>query len=64
MLDLARAARTGSRPLASGDLGLHVLDTLIAIDEAVATRATVPVQSRIDPIPLLAEDFDPFVSTL
>ena len=64
VLDLARAARTGGRPLASGTLGLHVLDTLIAIDEAVATRATVPVQSRIDPIPLLAEDFDPFVSTL
>src|SRR6185312_7322710 len=31
VLDLARAARTGGQPLASGELGLHVLDTMVAI---------------------------------
>ncbi|OYO17036.1 oxidoreductase [Enemella evansiae] len=64
VLDLARAVRTGDRPLASGALGLHVLDTLIAIDEAMATRSTVPVQSRIEPVPPVAENFDPFAATL
>ena len=33
VLDLARASRTGGTPLASGRLGFHVLDTLVAIDE-------------------------------
>ena len=64
VLDLARAARTGGRPLASGELGLHVLDTMVAIDEAITQAQVVPVQSRVAPIPLVAEEFDPFVATL
>ena len=64
VLDLARASRTGGRPLASGDLGYHVLDTLVAIDEAVAERRVVPVESRVDRVPLVADDFDPFERTL
>jgi predicted dehydrogenase len=64
ILDLARAARTGGRPLASGELGYHVLDTLVAIDSAIAEDRTVPVESRVDRIPLVAEDFDPFEATL
>jgi len=64
VLDLARASRTGGRPLASGDLGYHVLDTLVAIDEAVAERRVIPVESRVDRVPLVADDFDPFARTL
>jgi predicted dehydrogenase len=64
VLDLARAARTGARPLASGELGYHVLDTLVAIDDAMAEGRTVPVDSRVHPVPLVAEDFDPFAATL
>ncbi|HEY0240647.1 MAG TPA: Gfo/Idh/MocA family oxidoreductase [Friedmanniella sp.] len=64
VLDLARAARTGARPLASGDLGYHVLDTLVAIDEAVNQGAVVGVESRVERVPLVAESFDPFARTL
>jgi predicted dehydrogenase len=64
VLDLARAARTGGRPLASGDLAYHVLDTMVAIDESVTGGRVVGVESRVDRIPPVAEDFDPFERTL
>ena len=64
VLDLARAARTGGRPLASGELAYHVLDTMVAIDDALSHGHTVAVESRVHPVPLVAEDFDPFEPTL
>ena len=64
VLDLARAARTGRRPLASGDLGYHVLDTLVAIDESVHEGRVVDVESRVERVPAVAEDYDPFATTL
>jgi predicted dehydrogenase len=64
VLDMARSIRTGSRPLASGELAYHVLDTLMAIDEAVAAGRTVEISSSVDAIPLVAEDWDPFAATL
>jgi predicted dehydrogenase len=64
VLDLARAARTGGKPLASGELGFHVLDTLVAIDEALTENRTIAVHSRVDPVPLVADDLDPFTATL
>ena len=64
VLDLARAARAGGRPLASGELGFHVLDTMVAIDEAVTEGRVVPVESRVPDIPLVAESSDPFAATL
>ena len=64
VLDMARSIRSGSRPLASGDLGFHVLDALIAIDEAVESRRMVEVASRVDVVPLVPEDWDPFAATL
>lgn len=39
VLDMARAIRADRRPhIASGEPGYHVLDTLVAIDESIATR--------------------------
>ncbi|HYI60062.1 MAG TPA: Gfo/Idh/MocA family oxidoreductase [Microlunatus sp.] len=64
VLDLARAARTGASPLASGELGFHVLDTLVAIDEAITQDRVVHVDSRVDRVHLVADDFDPFAATL
>jgi len=64
VLDLARASRTGATLLASGELGFHVLDTLVAIDEALTQEQVVPVHSRIDRVPLVADDYDPFIATL
>ena len=45
-------------------LGFHVLDTLVAIDEAITEDRVVAVDSRVDRVPLVAEDFDPFAATL
>jgi predicted dehydrogenase len=64
VLDLARCIRSGAQPLASGALGYHVLDTLMAIDEAVTSGHTVEVGSTVDPVPLIADDWDPFAATL
>lgn len=64
VLDLARAARTGGRPLASGDLAYHVLDTMVAIDESVRDGQVVEVESRVERVPLVDEAFDPFAAIL
>ena len=50
--------------LASGELGLHVLDTRVAIAEAVTEGRTVAVDSRVAPVPLVSDDYDPFAATL
>ncbi len=41
-----------------------MLDTLIAIDEAITHDRVVTVDSRVDPVPLVGDDFDPFAATL
>jgi hypothetical protein len=41
-----------------------VLDTLLAIDEAIASSRTVEISSTVDAIPLVAENWDPFAATL
>jgi predicted dehydrogenase len=64
VLDMARSIRTGSLPLASGELGYHVLDSLLAIDEAVVSGQVVNITSTVDPVPLVPEDWDPFATTL
>jgi predicted dehydrogenase len=64
VLDLARAARTGRQPLASGELAYHVLDTMVAIDDAVVEDRTVAVESRVERVPPVPEDYDPFAATL
>ena len=64
VLDLARAARSGGKPVASGELAFHVLDTMIAIDDAIIEDRMVPVESRVGQVPLVADDFDPFQATL
>ena len=64
VLDLARCMRSGSPPLASGALGFHILDAMLAIEEAVTTGQTVDIRSTVDPVPLVAEDWDPFAATL
>ncbi len=64
VLDLARCIRSGSKPLASGALGFHILDTMMAIEEAVTTGHTVDIHSTVDPVPLVADDWDPYATTL
>lgn len=64
VLDMARAIRTGGRHIATGDLGFHVLDMLVAIDEAVTSGETVRVRSTVGDIPFVPEDRDPYTATL
>ncbi|MEU9978045.1 Gfo/Idh/MocA family oxidoreductase [Streptomyces sp. NPDC051014] len=64
VLDMARAIRGGVPHIASGDLGYHVLDTMICVDESVTSGETVRVASTAGEIPLVPEDRDPFGATL
>ena len=64
VLDMARCIRTGGRPLASGALGYHVLDTMIGMDEAISGGRTVAITSSVDPVPMVDEAWDPYASTL
>jgi predicted dehydrogenase len=64
VLDMARSIRSDKRPLASGELAYHVLDIMVAIEEAIDSKSTVAVESTVEPIALLSEDWDPFEATL
>jgi predicted dehydrogenase len=63
-LDLARCIRGGGTPVASGELGYHILDTMVAIEESITSGRTVDVASTAAPVPLLPEDWDPYAATL
>jgi predicted dehydrogenase len=64
VLDMARAIRGGGSHIATGEVGYHVLDAMVAVEESVASRSFVDVTSTVEPIASLPEDFDPFASTL
>jgi predicted dehydrogenase len=63
-LDLARCIRGGGTPVASGELGYHVLDTMVAMDESMTSGQTVAVASSVAPVPLLPEGWNPYEATL
>ena len=64
VLELARAIRSEVPERASGDIAYHVLDVMLAIEESLASRHTVGVESRLRvPSPLPA-DWDPYARTL
>ena len=64
VLDMARHIRAGGLPIATGELGLHVLDTLIAVEESATRGEFVGIESTVAPVPSLPEEFDPFEATL
>ena len=64
VLDMARAISEGRPHIASGELGYHVLDTLLTTAESVTTGQSLAVTSTVSPVPLLPDDFDPFRATL
>jgi predicted dehydrogenase len=63
-LDMARHIRAGGSHVATGDLGLHVLDTLITVDESATRGEFLPVESTVQQVSALPEAFDPFEATL
>lgn len=64
VLDLARAIRGGVPHIASGELGYHVLDAMVSIEESVGSGRFVEVESTVADVPLVPEDRDPREATL
>lgn len=63
-LDMARAIRSGRPHRATGELGYHVLDTMICAQQSAAAGQFVDVESTVEPIEAVPVDFDPFARTL
>lgn len=64
LLDMARSIAAGRPHVATGEFGYHVLDTLLAIEEAAESRGFVTVESTLDEIGAIDADFDPYAATL
>jgi predicted dehydrogenase len=64
VLDLARSIRAGVPERASGALAYHVLDAMQSIEESMADRRPVVVQSTAEAPPTLPADWDPYARTV
>ena len=64
VLDMARAIRGGGKHIATGELGLHILDVLLSIEESAQSGSIVTIASTVGDIPLVDPDRDPFAATL
>jgi predicted dehydrogenase len=62
VVDMARAIRRGEPHRASGEMALHVLEMMTAIERSGSTAAFEPVESGFDVPAALAEDWDPYVA--
>ncbi|MEU6851621.1 Gfo/Idh/MocA family oxidoreductase [Actinacidiphila alni] len=63
VLEMARAIRAGQQPRASGELALHVLDVMLAIEESAGGGVPVPVESTAPPVPPIPPHWDPTTRT-
>jgi hypothetical protein len=61
---MARAIRGGHPHIATGEVGYHILDVLISIEEAITGAGTVTIDSTVAEIPLVPADRDPHAATL
>ena len=64
VLDMARAIRGGRSPRASGALGYHVLDVMVAIEESVASGKPRKVDSRAERPPVAPDDWTATAATV
>lgn len=64
VLDMARSIRAGVAHRASGELALHVLEVMAAVDESARTGEFVTLTSRAPRTEPLPEDWAPTASTL
>jgi len=64
VLDLARVLRHGGSLRAPGELGLHVLETMEAIERSAAAHAFEPVRSTFGLPAALEANWDPHARTL
>ncbi|MEE1617461.1 Gfo/Idh/MocA family protein [Brachybacterium sp. J153] len=63
-LEMARAIRAGRPHRLTGELAAHVLDVMIALDEATQTSGAVEITSSVEAPAPLEQDFDPAAKTL
>jgi predicted dehydrogenase len=63
-LTMARTIRGADLHIATGQVGYHVLDTMVSIEDSIERRAFVDVASTIPPTPALPADFDALSATL
>lgn len=64
LLEMVRAIAQDRPHIASGELGRHVLDVMLSAEESADSGQFVTVESSVDRVPALPEDFDPFARTL
>lgn len=64
LLEMARAIAADRPHIATGELGYHVLDTLLCVQESIEAEQFVEVESTVGAVPTLPDDFDPFAATL
>jgi predicted dehydrogenase len=64
VVDIARALRRGEAYRASGRLGLHVLDAMLASADSIDRRVFVSVGSCAPEVPALPEGWDPTARTV
>ena len=64
VLDMVRAIAEDRPHIASGGLGLHVLDILLSAQTSAADGRFVTVDSTVAPVPALPAHFDPHARTL
>jgi predicted dehydrogenase len=64
VVDMARCIRGGGTPIASGELGYHILDVMASMAESIESGRTVDMTSSVSPIPMLPEGWDPYVRTI
>ncbi len=62
-LDMARSIRAGTAHRASGELALHVLDTMEAVARSVTTGTFERVPTTFDTPDVLPADWDPYALT-
>jgi predicted dehydrogenase len=61
VVDMVRAIACGEPHRASGELALHVLELMTAIERSATTAAFEPVESVFDVPDVLAAEWDPYV---
>jgi predicted dehydrogenase len=62
VVDMVRAIAAGQPHRASGDLALHVLEMMTAIERSARSAAFEPVESRFEPPAALDAGWDPHVA--
>jgi predicted dehydrogenase len=63
-LTMARTIRGQDLHVATGDIGYHVLNTMVSIEDSIDQHAFIDISSTLPKIPALAADFDPFKATV